>query len=238
MKNHKVEKIKNQECKEWFLYKHYAKRIPSISYAFGLYKQSSLIGVCSFGRPMSPSLTKGAFNGFYQDSFLELNRLVINEGANKNALSFFVSQSLKQLPRPNVIVSYADTSQNHHGYIYQATNWIYTGLSAKRPDYHIKGLNLHSASITDILGRTDKKKGIKQVTLLKEKYGDDFYTKDRPRKHRYFYLIGTKKDRKEMIKNLAYKIEPYPKGNNKRYNSNYRPSVQSVLALDLVTVST
>tara|TARA_R100001163_G_C5024430_1_gene166354 strand:- start:273 stop:989 length:717 start_codon:yes stop_codon:yes gene_type:complete len=238
MKNHKVEKIKNQECKEWFLHKHYAKRIPSISYAFGLYKQSSLIGVCSFGRPMSPSLTKGAFNGFYQDSFLELNRLVINEGANKNALSFFVSQSLKQLPRPNVIVSYADTSQNHHGYIYQATNWIYTGLSAKRPDYHIKGLNLHTASITDILGRTDKKKGIKQVTLLKEKYGDDFYTKDRPRKHRYFYLIGTKKDRKEMIKNLAYKIEPYPKGNNKRYDSKYRPSVQSVLALDLVTVST
>ena len=36
-KNYKVQKIKNQECKEWFLHKHYAKRIPSISYAFGLY---------------------------------------------------------------------------------------------------------------------------------------------------------------------------------------------------------
>jgi len=68
-----------------------------------------------------------------------------------------------------VVVSYADTSQNHHGYIYQATNWIYTGLSAKRPDYKIKGLeHLHSASITDSLGRTDKK-DIKQVQLLRKK---------------------------------------------------------------------
>jgi len=238
MKNHKVVKIKNQECKEWFLHKHYAKRIPTISYAYGLYIDNCLEGVCSFGRPMSHTLIKGAFNGLYENSFLELNRLVVNEGLKKNTLSFFISQCFKQLPKPMVLVSYADTSQNHHGYIYQATNWIYTGLSAKRPDYFIKGLNLHTASITDSLGRTDKKEGIKQVTLLKEKYGDDFYTKDRSRKHRYFYFLGTKKDRKEMIKNLAYKIEPYPKGNNKRYDSKYRPSVQSVLALDLVTVST
>ena len=224
-----VKTIKNQECKEWFLHKHYAKRIPSTSYAFGLYQNSSLIGVCSFGRPMSPALTKGAFNGLYQDTFLELNRLVINDGSNKNALSFFVSRSLKLLPKPNVIVSYADTSQHHHGYIYQATNWIYTGLSAKRPDYHIKGLNLHSASITDSLGRTDKKEGIKQVTLLREKYGDDFYMQDRPRKHRYFYLLGTKKQKKNMLRNLTYKIEQYPKGDNKRYDSNYSPATQTLL---------
>ena len=224
-----VSKIKNHECKEWFLHKHYAKRIPSTSFAFGLYKNSVLVGVCSFGRPMSPALTKGAFNGLYQDTFLELNRLVINEGEDRNALSFFVSQSLKQLPKPNVIVSYADTSQNHHGYIYQATNWIYTGLSAKRPDYHIKGLNLHSASITDSLGRTDKKEGIKQVTLLREKYGDDFYMEDRARKHRYFYLLGGKQVKKQMLKNLAYKVEAYPKGDNKRYDASYEASPQGVL---------
>ena len=225
-----VKTIKNQECKEWFLRKHYAKRIPSTSYAFGLYQNSSLIGVCSFGRPMSPALTKGAFNGLYQDTFLELNRLVINEGANKNALSFFVSRSLKLLPKPNVIVSYADTSQHHHGYIYQATNWIYTGLSFKKQDYKIKGLeHLHSASITDSLGRTDKKKGLKQIALLREKYGDDLYLIDRPRKHRYFYLIGTKKDKKEMLKNLAYKVEAYPKGNNKRYDASYEASSQGLL---------
>ena len=144
-------------------------------------------------------------------------------------MSFFVAQCLRQLPQPNVIVSYADTSQNHHGYIYQATNWIYTGLSAKRPDYKIKGLDLHSASITDSLGRTDKKEGIKQVELLREKYGDDFYMEDRPRKHRYFYFIGNKKQRKEMRSNLAYKIEPYPKGDNARYKSDHNVATQGIL---------
>jgi len=224
-----VRTIMSFECREWFLKKHYAKRLPSTSYAFGIYKEKKLMGVCSYGRPMSPALVSGSFNGLYQDNFLELNRLVIDEKSKKNVLSFFVSQTLKKLPSPNVIVSYADTSQDHHGYIYQATNWIYTGLSAKRPDYKIKGLeHLHSASITDSLGRTDKK-DIKQVQKLREKYGEDFYMVDRPRKHRYFYVLGNKKQRKEMIRNLAYKVEPYPKGENKKYDASYQPSTQGVL---------
>ncbi|WP_449441465.1 Mom family adenine methylcarbamoylation protein [Serratia entomophila] len=31
-------------------------------------------------------------------------------------------------PGLRLIVSYADKDQNHHGGIYQATNWIYEGL--------------------------------------------------------------------------------------------------------------
>ena len=32
-----------------------------------------------------------------------------------------------------------------------------------------------------------------------------------------------------MIKNLAYKVEPYPKGNNKKYDASYEPTTQGVL---------
>ena len=224
--------IKTSECKEWFLHKHYAKRIPTTSYAFGLYDDTTLVGVCSYARPMAHPLVKAAFSGFYQDTFLELNRLVINEGQKKNARSFFVSQSLKLLPKPNVVVSYADTSQHHHGYIYQATNWIYTGLSAKKRDFKVRGLeHLHAATLTDSVGRSDKNPGVKGnlTKLLKEKYGDDLYKVDRPRKHRYFYLLGSKKQRREMLKNLAYPIEPYPKGDNIRYNNDYEPDTQGIL---------
>ena len=226
-KEYKVQKIKNQECKEWFLHKHYAKRIPSISYAFGLYKNNQLLGICSYGRPVAHTLIKHAFNGHYQDNFLELNRLVVNDNLPKNSLSFFVSATLKQLPLPAVVVSYADTSQNHHGYIYQATNFIYTGLSAKRTDYKIKGMeHLHSASVMDHAGRGVEKG---KIDKLKAIYGDDLYLKDRPRKHRYFYLLGTKKDKKEMLRNLAYEIEPYPKGDNSRYDSSHLAATQTLL---------
>ena len=226
-----IKSVKNSECNEWFLKKHYARRLPNINYAFGLYdKKNILQGVCSFGKPMSHTLVSGAVNGLYQDNFLELNRLVINQGLEKNVLSFFVSGCLNRLPKPLVVVSYADTSQGHHGFIYQATNWIYTGLSAKFKDYAVKGLeHMHHSSIEDSVGRYDENKNINKHELLRKKYGDRLYMKERPRKHRYFYFLGNKKEKGIMNKNLQYKVEPYPKGDNKRYDASYVPTVQGIL---------
>ena len=226
-----IKSVKNSECNEWFLKKHYARRLPNIYYAFGLYDNLNLLqGVCSFGRPMSHTLISGAVNGLYQDNFLELNRLVINEGLEKNVLSFFVSGCLNKLPKPLIVVSYADTSQGHHGFIYQATNWIYTGLSAKFKDYAVKGLeHMHHSSIEDSVGRYDENKNINKHELLRKKYGDRLYIKERPRKHRYFYFLGNKKEKEIMNKKLQYKVKPYPKGDNKRYDASYVPSVQGVL---------
>ena len=226
-----VRSIESSQTYEWFLHKHYAKRIPNISYSFGLYDRNKFLkGVCSFAKPMSHALVQGALGGKFTDTFLELNRLVVNDNLKKNTLSFFVSQSLMLLPKPQVVVSYADSSQHHHGYIYQATNWIYTGLSSKFTDYAVKGLeHMHHSSIEDSVGRYDKDKGINKHQLLKKKYGDLLYKKERPRKHRYFYVLGNKKQRKEMIRNLAYKVKPYPKGDNKKYDASYKPSTQGVL---------
>lgn len=223
-----VNPISFDDCKEWILYKHYAHRIPPIMYAFGLFKGGILQGICTFGRPIAHTLIKNAFQGNYQDCFLELNRLCVNDGLPKNALSYFVSQSLKQLPKPMVIVSYADTSQNHHGYIYQATNWIYTGLSVAFRDYMVKGFeHLHSGSIMDLVGRSDKNGHLDKVKLLKDKFGEDnVYMIERPRKHRYFMLLGNRAQKKEMRKNLIYAEMPYPKGDNLRYDSSYKPNVQ------------
>lgn len=222
---YRVLPIPSKETHEWLLKKHYAHRIPSISYAFGIYEQNILRGIVSYGRPMAHTLIKNSFRGEYQDKFLELNRLVVDDGHEKNMLSFFVSESLAMLPKPMVIVSYADSSQNHHGYIYQATNWIYTGLSAKFQDYMIKGYeHLHSSSIMDKVGRSDGRSGhISKVKLLKEKYGEaNVYMVDRARKHRYFYLLGDKREIKKMKSLLKYPILPYPKGDNIRYDASYK----------------
>ena len=218
-----VRSIDNFECKEWLMYKHYAKRIPPIEYAFGLFDNLGISqGIVTYGTPVANSLREIFYPKY---KLMELNRLVINEGLEKNVLSFLVSQSLKMLPKPLSIVSYADTSQNHHGYIYQATNWIYTGLSAEFKDYMVKGMeHLHGASIFDLSRGQENR-----VEWLKQKFGDKLYMKDRPRKHRYFIFIGNKKDCKKMKQMLPYKIEPYPKGNNVRYDASYKPSTQTKL---------
>lgn len=224
-----VKPITFEDCKEWVLYKHYAHRIPPIMYAFGLFDGNVLVGICTYGRPVAHILVKKAFQGEYQDCFLELNRLCVNEGLPKNTLSQFVSQTLKMLPRPSVVVSYADTSHHHHGYIYQATNWIYTGLSAAFKDYMVKGYeHMHGCSVLDMVGRSDGEKGhLDKVTLLKEKFGEEnVYMVDRPRKHRYFMFLGDKREVRRMRSLLVYDEQPYPKGDNQRYDASYQPQVQ------------
>lgn len=219
---YEVKSIDKSLCKEWCLKKHYAKRLPPISFAFGLFEQNILNGIVTFGIPVSHSLRT-----LWDDKYklMELNRLVVNDNLPKNTLSFFVSMSLKMLPKPLVIVSYADTSHNHHGYIYQATNWIYTGLSAEFKDYYVKGLeHLHGATIFDMSRGQENR-----VEWLKNKFGDKLIMVDRPRKHRYFYFLGSKNDVKNMKLMLPYEIVDYPKGDNKRYDSSYNPSIQTQL---------
>jgi hypothetical protein len=215
-----VRSIDNSICKEWLLYKHYAKRIPPIEYAFGLFDENGLTqGVITFGTPVSNTL-RDLWDNEYK--LMELNRLVVNEGLPKNTLSFFVSKALNLLPKPLVIVSYADTSKNHHGYIYQATNWIYTGLSKKMAEVCIKGMeHLHSGSIFDLSRGKEKR-----FQWLRDTYGDDYYLRERARKHRYFIFIGNKKDKKRMMEMLPYAVQSYPKGDNVRYDASYKPTSQ------------
>lgn len=204
--------IKSEQTYDWLLHKHYAKRIPSISYAFGLFDKNILCGILTIGKPPSPSLCEGICGVEYSQYVFELNRLCINDGLEKNVLSYFVSNCIKQIKDDMILVSYADTSMNHNGYIYQATNWIYTGLSDKRKEWKMKNSNSHSKSICD------------KYTIEEMRNSDKFELIDRPRKHRYIMFIG--KNKKLYKSKLNYKIEPYPKGENKRYDSSFKPKVQ------------
>lgn len=218
-----VKSIDSFQCKDWLLHKHYAKRLPPIEYSFGLFDNCNLMqGVITFGTPVSSTL-RDLWKSVYK--LMELNRLVVNEKLEKNVLSYFVAKSLQLIPSPIVIVSYADTSMNHNGYIYQATNFIYTGLSIPFKDVQVKGLEgQHHTTIEDLARGKENR-----IEYLRQLFGDRLYFVDRPRKHRYFYFIGNKRQKKQMLKMLPYKIEPYPKGDNKRYDASYKPTVQTTL---------
>ncbi len=213
---------------EWLLKKHYAHRLPPITYAFGLYDSNYILqGVCVFGTPLASQLQQVCVD--YK--VVELQRLVVNEGGNKNKLSFFVSKCLNLLPKPIVVVSYSDIAMNHHGYIYQATNFIYTGNGSGGFRWAVKGMeHLHDITITDSIGRYDERTDdATQEQLLRIKYGDKLYKAKQSEKHRYVYLVGNKKQKKDMLSKLKYPILPYPKGDNKRYDASYEPPTQGVL---------
>lgn len=185
---------------------HYARRIPSVSFAFGLYVDDFLEGVCTFGTPPSAPLRKGICGEEYASKVLELNRLCLFHNRPNDA-SKLVAASLKKLPSPRVIVSFADSAQNHCGIVYQACNFIYCGLSAKRTDWKVKGKeHLHGQTVADEF------RGIpNRAALMRAKYGDDFYLAPRSRKHRYIYFLGSKGERRKMKEALRYPVAEYPR---------------------------
>jgi hypothetical protein len=92
----KVLPIKSDECYQWLLKKHYAKRIPQIIYAFGLYEYNELKGVVTYGLPGSPMVARGICGKEQETKVLELNRLCLLNN-EKNQSSFLVSNSIKLL---------------------------------------------------------------------------------------------------------------------------------------------
>lgn len=122
-----VDRIPPIEAKPWLLVRHYAKRMCPISFAFGAWRGTSLIGVVTFGKPASPHLCDGVCGPEWSGVVVELNRLCCE--STKNVASTLVGRAIRMLPEPSIVVSYADTAQGHVGYIYQATNFIYTGMT-------------------------------------------------------------------------------------------------------------
>ena len=222
---YQVRSIESYLCKEWLLKKHYLKRKTSFSYSFGLFENNVLVGVLTFGNAIPLTMKKSLFGEKYMNLVYELNRLCTNDNLDKNANSFFISQSFKLLPKPLIIVSYADKSFGHTGYIYQACNFIYTGESHTQMDWKLKGYeHLHSRTLMDEFAFQPDR-----VKKLKEKYGDDLYQIKREPKHRYVYVIYDKKTKNEIMKYKLFESLPYPKGDNKRYDASYQPSIQTTL---------
>ena len=200
-----VKKITRKDCEPFILGIHYAKRWPSISYAFGLFKDGELVGCVTYGTPPSAPLKRGLAGDDYKHQVLELNRLCLKDNL-KNEASKLVGASLKMIGGDWLIVSFADTEQGHKGKVYQACNFTYHGLSAKRTDWKVKGKeHLHGQTIADEFRGTKNR-----AQAMRDKYGDDFYLQPRPRKHRYIYVIGNKRFKRDIKRKIKYKQEQYP----------------------------
>ena len=201
-----VKPVGRAECAPFILERHYAKRWPSITYAFGLYRDSCLVGVVTYGTPPSAPLRRGIAGDIYIGNVLELNRLCLYDNL-PNEASRLVGQSLKMLRGNWIVVSFADTEQGHTGKVYQACNFSYHGLSAKRTDWKVRGMeHLHGQTVADEF-RGDPRP---RAQCMREKYGDRFYLKDRPRKHRYIYVVGSRQFVKKARDSIRYPSAEYP----------------------------
>lgn len=203
-----VMRIERADALPFIKAKHYAKRVPSISFAFGLMRGQSLVGVCTYGTPPSHTLLKGVAGERWAAHVLELNRLTCEN--QRNNASFLVGRSLRLLPKPTIVVSYADTGAGHVGYVYQACNFIYTGLSAAWLDPVVAGLE-HQHHATFAHGKTNAQ--------MRETFGDAVTFKKRTRKHRYIFICAKKRDMESIMRDLKYPAMAFPKGDSERHET-------------------
>lgn len=206
-----VRSIPHHMTKQWLTERHYARRMPAITYAFGLFHDDALSGVCTYGPPARQlNNGYGIFGGQLEVPTFELNRLVIADDLPDNSLSRFVAGTFRYLPHPCCLVSYADANHGHHGYIYQATNWIYTGTSSPEVKYINKhtGKDIHARTVVDLFGSRERS-GLPDWVETGHQQG----------KYRYVMFIGSKRQRRQMRQAMVYDELPYPKGNNRRYET-------------------
>jgi hypothetical protein len=92
---------------------------------------------CVFGIP---------FNLKTEGKTLELCRVVRDEIPGRPPLSGLIAAScriIKQRHLADLLISYADTGQNHHGGLYRAASWDYIGLRPGSDLVVIQGVPIH-----------------------------------------------------------------------------------------------
>ncbi len=179
-------------CENW----HYSKCIPKNKlFKIGVWEDNIFVGVVLFGYGATQHLGK-PYNLTMQQC-CELVRIALKK--HINPVSKMLSISLKFLKKHNpgikLVVSFADSTQGHHGGIYQATNWLYTGKTASAVFYRDPTGKLWHPR------RASKNKILGKRLVTKE-------WKEELQGSKYRYIFPLCEETKKTILHLA---KPYPK---------------------------
>lgn len=187
-------------AKELLVSKHYLHSWPGgTKLAFGVFDGQRLMGAATLG--VGPFLGYCLVDGATPKDCITLTRLWLSDELPKNGESHVIGVIIRALRHHTTlkfIIAYADPAAGHIGIIYQATNWIYTGLSSATPLYEINGAIRHSRSFAASFGthsiRYFANQGIEIKAILQSA------------KHRYIYFIDP-----TWRKRLKVPVLPYPK---------------------------
>jgi hypothetical protein len=186
-----------KEAMQW----HYSNSYPSgVSARYGVWEDNGFIGAILFGSGSNQKM--GMPFGLRFNEIRELQRVALKE--HHAPVSQIVSGAIKLLKTDSpvhlrMLLSYADPAHNHHGGIYQASNWIYLGPNTGSADaIEIRGQNFHKRTI-------GKKYGTTRMSVVRQ-YEPSARWVHVPRKHVYVLPLDH-----QMAKKLRPLGLPYPK---------------------------
>ena len=181
--------------------KHYLRSWPAgTCLCLGISSGRRLVGALTLG--VGPTNAHSIVDGAIRGNCLTLTRFWLADQLPANTASRVLGVVLRAL-RKNTplkfVVTYADPSQGHLGTIYQATNWIYTGLSEAMRLYDLgDGVARHSRS----LGASFGSHSVRHFAAR----GVPVRTIPQAPKHRYVYFLEP-----GWRSRLRVPVPPYPK---------------------------
>ena len=187
----KIDWCSHEAAKFAVLNWHYSKAMPVGKMVnIGVWEDKKYIGCVLFSRGSNANLMTPY--GLTQDQGCELTRVALTK--HKTEVTKIVSKAIEMLkiknPGLRLIISFADQNKNHLGIIYQAGNWIYTGIGKSTPQYLVKGKWVHQRTMGAV-------RPIKNCPNPKRKILD-----------KYRYLMPLDKKMRRQILPLS---KPYPK---------------------------
>jgi hypothetical protein len=187
-------------CQRW----HYTATKGSAPWSYGLWDGPTLVGAVAYNLPTMETCAS-VFGPEHWRSVAHMGRLVCAERTPPNVESRLIAASLRLLPidRPGTlaVLTYAAQDVGHIGYVYQATNALYTGLTESTHHHHIDPQGRRRG---DYLG------GAYVDTARAADLG---WTRHEGQpKHRYLYLVGTPAQRRHSRRRVLLPSLPYPKG--------------------------
>ncbi len=200
-----IKKIERDKANEVIIKNHYSHKFYSASYIhLGVFANSELMGVLQFGYAMNPASQGGVVSGTNQDEYLELNRMWLDDKLPRNGESLCISYAIKYIkkvyPKIKWIQSFADERCRCFGVVYQAANFYYIG-EHNNVFWELDGVVYHNIQMTVAPGTKRYSGEPKKLQENKNRA-----IKMDLRQFRYIYFID-----KKAIKNLQFKILPYPK---------------------------
>ena len=185
------------------LVRHYLHTMPGgTRLAFGVFSGKRLMGAVTLG--VGPFNVHRLVAGSTRDDCLVLSRLWLADDLPKNSESRVLAVILRSIGRDTSVkflVTYADPTAGHVGTIYQATGWLYTGMSEPSVLYDIgDGVLRNSRTLGHAYGTRSSRYFSEHSVELKGLRQEA--------KHRYVYFLD-----KAWSDKLNVPVRSYPKSN-------------------------
>lgn len=180
---------------------HYSRRVPSNVQLVGTFHESGglfggygpAVAACFFSLPPTR----------WSEPVWELSRLVRDDTPRQLSRLVGMTCTAAKARGADLLVSFADATQKHHGGIYQACSWAFHGTRERRMDgVIVDGVFVPGRSANSKWGTQSPSKLTAQLGKLVAPHYDDG-------KHLYWRALT--KDGKRRAARLGLQSAPYPK---------------------------